>query len=192
MFGKLAAMLGLGLLLTGCVDVNLDVALTGPTTAEASLTQTMGADFYAMLKMNSTPGNNEFCPRGKLTENSDGSATCSVTQAGQLADFNLGTDEAPVSFRSAGPGLVRIAVPTAPIRAELDMGADVDAETKAMLDGFFAKRAITLRFSGLAVTETNMELSADGTAAEIVIPFSDLLDGKIRLPVEYYAVVRAP
>lgn len=191
MLCKLAALTGLALMLTGCVDIELDVALTSPETARASLTQTMSGDFYAMLKMNAPPKDNQFCPKGEFTETDDGGAICAITQEGRFAGLDLGEYETPVHFRSAGPGLVRISVPTAPIRAELDMGEDVDEETRQMLDSILAKRAITLRFSGLAIAETNMELTPDG-AAEIVIPFSDLLDSKRQFPVEYYAVVRAP
>lgn len=191
MLGKLAAMAGLVLMLAGCVDIELDVALTSPETGRISLTQTMGADFYAMLKMDAPPKDGKFCPQGEFSETDDGGAVCTITQQGRFAQLDLGEYETPVHFRSAGLGLVRISVPTAPIRAELDMGEDMDQQTRQMLDGILAKRAVTLRFSGLAIAETNMELTPDG-AAEIVIPFSDLLDPKVRLPVEYYAVVRAP
>lgn len=193
---KLAAMVGLGLMLTGCIDAKVDVELTSPTTARASLTQIMGADFYAMLKMNSGPPGSEeddqFCAKGELTENEDGSATCLVNQEGSFARLDLGEVEAPVHFRSAGPGLVRISVSTTEMKTEVDMGEELDDETKQMLDAFFAKRAITLRFGGLAVTETNMERSADGNSAEMVIPILDLIDGTAVLPDEIYAVVRAP
>ncbi|UXN74250.1 hypothetical protein N8D56_03105 [Devosia sp. A8/3-2] len=39
MLSGLAAILGLGLMLTGCIDAKVDIALTSPTTAQASLTQ---------------------------------------------------------------------------------------------------------------------------------------------------------
>lgn len=195
-FLKLAAMAGLGLMLTGCIDAKVDVELTSATTAKASLTQIMGADFYAMLKMNSGPpgsaDDDRFCTKGQLTENKDGSATCLVTQQGRFATLDLGEVEAPLHFRSAGPGLVRISVSTTEMKTEVDMGEQMNDETRQMLDAFFAKRAITLRFGGLAVTETNMTRSADGNSAEMVIPILDLIDGTAVLPDEIYAVVRAP
>lgn len=197
MLSRLAAILGLGLMLTGCIDAKVDIALTSPTTARASLTQVMAADFYAMLKMNSAQGpagkdEDRFCARGQLTENQDGSATCLVDQEGRFASLDLGEVEAPVHFRSAGRGLVRISVSTKEMKTEVDMGEELDAETKQMLGAFFAKRTITLRFSGLAITETNMKRSPDGSSAEMVIPILDLIDGTAVLPDEIYAVVRAP
>ena len=50
--GKLTLGLLLAGALAGCLDVKVDVALTSTTTAEATVTQTMGADFYAMVKLN--------------------------------------------------------------------------------------------------------------------------------------------
>ncbi|KFC68851.1 hypothetical protein FF80_01806 [Devosia sp. LC5] len=196
LLSRLAAMVGLGLILTGCIDAKVDIALTSPTTARASLTQVMAADFYAMLKMNSGPAGSKdddrFCTSGKLTENQDGSATCLVDQEGRFASLDLGEVEAPVHFRSAGRGLVRISVSTRQMKTEVDMGEELDAETRQMLEAFFAKRTITLRFSGLSVTQTNMKRSPDGSSAEMVIPILDLIDGTAVLPDEIYAVVRAP
>lgn len=49
--GKLAAGLILGGMLSGCVDANLDVALTSDSTASATLTQVMRQDAYTTISL---------------------------------------------------------------------------------------------------------------------------------------------
>jgi hypothetical protein len=56
---------------------------------------------------------------------------------------------------------------------------------KQMFDGHF----VTIRISGKSISDTNMTLNADKTAAEIKIPFLDLINGTAKLPDELYAVV---
>jgi hypothetical protein len=197
--GRLAGVVLLGLSLAGCIDAKVDIAVTSPTTAKAVMTQVMSADFYAMVKLNAQQAgpdaptaDDEFCAKGALSENPDGSATCVVTEEGPFADLNLGTDQKSVTFASAGPGLVRVALPTADMKREIGADEAMDAETQKMVEAFFTGHAITLRFSGLEVTDTNMTLSADRTAAEQIIPFIDLINGTTALPDELYAVVRVP
>ena len=51
--------------------------------------------------------------------------------------------------------------------------------------------AITsVEISGKAISDTNMTLTPDKTAAEIKIPFLDLISGTTKLPDELYAVVQ--
>ena len=68
----------------------------------------------------------------------------------------------------------------------------MDAETRKMVEAFFTGHAITVRFAGAEVTETNMTRTADGKAAEQVIDFLALINGTADLPEELYAVVRVP
>jgi hypothetical protein len=189
-----AAFVALGL--AGCVDVDMDIALTSPTTARAVMTQEMGADFYAMVKMEAESGESEdgaFCEEGVLSENRDGSATCTIEEEGAFAALDLGQDEGGVTFTPAGAGLVRIAMPTSDMMSEL--GADeseLDAQTRAMMEAFFVDRTITVSFSGAEIVETNMDISDDGKSAEKVLPIMDLVNGSADLPDELFAVVRAP
>src|SRR5690606_31814776 len=120
--GTLAATALLAAGLAGCIDVNVEVAITSPTTARATMTQAMGADVYAMMKMSEEESGNSaesFCAEGTLTENADGSATCVLVEEGKFAELDLGQDEGGMSFTEAGPGLVRVALPTADMQAEL-------------------------------------------------------------------------
>ena len=197
--GKLAAMLLLGGALAGCIDADVDVVVTSATTARATMTQTMGAEFYSMLKMDAeqaTDGGeadeDQFCADGQLTENADGTATCLIVEEGVFADLRMGNDEPSVVFAEAGPGLVRVSLPTAAMKAEIGADESLDEETRNMVEAFFAGHSINLRFSGAEVTETNMTLSADKTAAETKIKFLDLIQGTAELPDELFAIVRVP
>jgi len=188
--GKLAATLWLGATLSGCIDATVDVALTSETTAKVTMTQTMGPDFYAMVKQGGAEGGEEFCAEGELTEAADGSATCMVTEEGAFADLNISTDDNSISFTSAGAGLVRVSLPLEDLRGEAGMDEQIDDESRAMMEAFFADNTITIRFSGLEVTESNMTISGDRRAAEAVIPFMELINTDSVLPAEYFAVVR--
>lgn len=196
LIGKLGVMLALGSALAGCIDAKVDIDVISETHAKATITQVMGADFYTMIKQSMAEsvaapgGDGDFCDGGEITENADGSATCIIEEEGPFAALNLGEDAEAVTFTAAGPGLVRVALPTAKMRAEIGADEQMDAETEQMVEAFFTGHAITLVFSGLEVTDTNMKLSDDKTSAERVIPFVDLIKGTVDLPEEIYAVVR--
>ena len=197
--GKLAATLLLGGALAGCIDADVDVVVTSATTAKATMTQTMGAEFYSMVKMDTgqaadgeAANKDEFCADGMLTENADGTATCTIVEEGAFADLKMGNDEPSIVFAAAGPGLVRVSLATAEMKAEIGADEAMDEETRKMVEAFFAGHSISLRFSGAEVTETNMTLSANKTAAETKIKFLDLIQGTAELPDEFFAVVRVP
>ena len=192
---KLAATTLLGAALAGCIDADVDVELLSATTARATITQVMGADFYAMIKMNAEGSKGqsepeEFCATGALTENSDGTATCIIVEEGRFADLTLGAKQEIVQFTPAGRGLVRVSLRTARMKAEIGADEAMDDETRKMVEAFFAGRGATVRFSGLEITDTNMDLSSDGRSAQQKIQFLDLLRGTADLPEEVYAVVR--
>jgi hypothetical protein len=193
--GKLALALILGLGLAGCIDARVDVALTGPDTARASMVQDMGADFYAMVKMSAENGEasgESFCAEGELTENADGSATCTLVEEGPFAQLAATQGEDALRFEPAGAGLVRVSLPTAEMKAELGAGDDMDEQTRQMVEAFFAGHSVIVRFSGAEVVDTNMNLADDRRSAETEIAFLDLINGTANLPDEIYAVVRAP
>lgn len=197
--GRLAGVLLLATGLAGCIDAKVDIQITSPTTAKAVMTQVMGADFYAMVKLNAeqagpnTPAaDDEFCAKGMLTENPDGGATCVITEQGEFAHLTLGNEKKTVTFTAAGPGLVRVALPTADMKREIGADEPMDEETRKMVEAFFTDHALTLHFAGSEITDTNMTLSADKRSAEQIIPFLDLINGTAALPEELYAVVRVP
>ena len=67
---KLAVTLMLGASLAACVDGTVEVTVTGENSARATITQVMGADFYAMVKRSAEQGEavtDDFCGEGELT-----------------------------------------------------------------------------------------------------------------------------
>ena len=193
-WARTALAAGLALGLAGCIDAKVDIEVLSETDARATLTQDMGADFYSMVKMSAEEADeadDAFCAEGTLSENADGSATCVIVEEGPFAELNLGEDgeEPGVTFTRAGPGLVRVALDTSDMAADIGAEEEMDEETRQMMQAFFLGHAITVRIGGGIVTETNMDKAEDG-AAETVIPFLDIINGTVDLPDELYAVVR--
>ena len=190
--GKIAGVLALTIGLAGCVDMTQDILITSDTTAKATVTTTMSADIYPMIKAGAAGDDAEpFCAEegSSLTENADGSATCVMVSEGAFDELKFDEDDSsskPV-FTTNPDGTVRVAVQTKGMIGEL--GAEQDEQTKAMLQQMFQDRYLTLRFGGSEVVETNMDDLGDGYA-EKKMPFLDLINGTIELPEELYAVVR--
>jgi hypothetical protein len=190
--GKIAGVLALTIGLAGCVDMTQDILITSDTTAKATVTTTMSADIYPMIKAGAAGDDAEpFCAEegSSLTENADGSATCVMVSEGAFDELKFDEDDSsskPV-FTTNPDGTVRVAVQTKGMIG--DLGAEQDEQTKAMLQQMFQDRYLTLRFGGSEVVETNMDDLGDGYA-EKKMPFLDLINGTIELPEELYAVVR--
>lgn len=193
-FGKLIATSTLALALTGCIDVEMDVALTSETTARTTTTQIMSAEFYEMVSMEGEEGSDEegFCVEGELTENADGSAICVEVQEGPFADFLDADEEQSMTFNQEGPNLVRVTLPMGGVEAEVGAGEEMDEETRAMMASMFEGRTVTLSVSGVEIVETNMEKSADGKSASIVLDFMDIFDGETGIDGDLFALVRTP
>jgi hypothetical protein len=200
--GQLAGVLVLSIGLAGCIDVTMDVEVLNDTTGKTTTTMVMGADFYAMAKAGmaappaegQTPANDGFCQEegAVLTENADGSATCTMTTEGPLADLlkdNGGADQNDARFEVVSPGVVKVSFPTADMLGD-GMGTEAqDEQTKAMMAALFEGKTITIRVRGKQITESNMAISPDRTSAEMVIPFLDLINGTANLPAELTATV---
>ncbi|MBI4923119.1 MAG: hypothetical protein HY834_15350 [Devosia nanyangense] len=192
LIGRMAGALALSLSLAGCIDMTTDVYVTSATTAKATVTQTMAADIYAMVKAADDSGSSDSKPFCKeegqtLTENENKSGTCVIVSEGVFADLKFDDSGAKPTFTDNGDGTVRVAVTTKDMMGE--MGSQDDPQTAAMMKQMFEGHFLTIRFGGPAVTDTNMTLNDDGTYAEIKIPFLDLLNGTADLPEELYAVV---
>lgn len=190
----LATMLALGL--AGCVDADIDITLTGPTTAVAVTTQSLNADYRVLDRMNTARSANDprrgasFCATGALTDTVDGGATCVLVETGRFPTLTLGSPESLLVFTRIAPDKVRIALALSDLRdALLHAGAP---QTEAVLSAMFAGHSLTLGFAGGAVVSTNMTLSPDGRAARQIVPLHDILAAPGTLPEEYYAIVEAP
>ena len=194
LIGRIAGVVAMTMGLAACVDMTEEIQITSENTAKATMTMVMGADIYAMMKSAdtaSTKPEDKFCAKEgeKLTENSDGSATCVAESEGTFADLKFDEGDSKPTFTVVSPGVVRAAFPTKDMAG--DLGKDnSDPQTAAMMKQMFDGHFITIRISGKAVTDSNMTISADKTSAEIKIPFLDLIEGKANLPEELYAVVQ--
>jgi hypothetical protein len=193
--GRLAGVLALTVGLAGCIDVSMDIKVKSPTEAKATMTQTIGAQFYPMIKASAKDkdaGGDSFCAgedKGTLTENADGSATCVMTSSGAFDELKYDEDDSSSkpTFTANPDGTVRVAVETKGMIG--DLGAEQDEQTKAMMQQMFEGHFLPLRFGGAEVVETNMDDVGDGYA-EKKMAFLDLINGTMELPEELYAVVR--
>ncbi len=194
-FARLAGALALTAGLAGCIDMTAEIEVQSETTGKATTTMVMGADFYPMLKQMADAGGKEakpgdgFCEEAGdvLTETADGGATCTTVKEGELA--SLTADNGPnkdASFTVVSPGVVRVAFKTEGMSSEITEGQD--EQTAAMMKAYFEGHTATIRIKGKKIIETNMTQVGDNTA-ELVIPFTDLLNGTANLPAEVFAVV---
>jgi hypothetical protein len=193
--GRVTGVVALTGMLAGCIDMTAEIDVLSETTGKATTSMTMGAEFYPMIKQMAeaapeADASDGFCVEegDVLTENADGSATCVSVKEGELA--SLSGAEGPsedATFTVVSPGVVRVAFATENMSSQVTEGQDEETAQmmKAYLDGHF----VTIRIKGNKVIETNMTLSGDGKAAEIVIPFLGLIDGTANLPTELFAVV---
>lgn len=191
LIGRIAGALALTLGLAGCIDMTNDIYVTSSTTAKATITSTMGADIYAMVKAGGNQGDDPFCQgEGEtLTENEDGSGTCVAISEGAFADLKFDDSGSKPTIVTQADGTVRIAIPTKDMMG--DLGSETDAQTVAMLQQMFEGRFLTIRFGGAAIVESNMQPAPDSANyVEIKIPFVELLNGTAKLPEELYAVIQ--
>jgi hypothetical protein len=191
---RLAGVLMLSAGLAGCMDVTAEIDVTSETTGKATTIMTVGAEFYPMIKQMAEAGGEDassdaFCQEegDVLTENADGSATCTSVKEGDLTAIT--TADGPnedTTFTVVSPGVVRVSFKTSEMSSQITEGQD--EQTAAMMKTYFDGHNITIRIKGKKIVETNMDTATDG-AAEKVIPFTALFDGTAELPDELFAVV---
>ena len=191
--GRIAGVLAMTMGLAACVDLTEELAVTSDTTAKATMTMQMGADIYTMMKSADTANtkdDDKFCGKEgeTLTENADGSATCVATSEGTFDQLKFDEGDSKPTFTVVSPGVVRVAFPTKDMAG--DLGKDSDPQTAAMMKQMFDGHYVTLRITGRQISESNMTINGDKTAAEMKIAFLDLINGTAKLPDELYAVVQ--
>ncbi|HVX73698.1 MAG TPA: hypothetical protein VHB19_12895 [Devosia sp.] len=191
--GRIAGVLAMTMGLAACVDMTEELAVTSDTTAKATMTMQMGADIYTMMKSADTANtkdDDKFCGKEgeTLTENADGSATCVATSEGTFDQLKFDEGDSKPTFTVVSPGVVRVAFPTKDMAG--DLGKDSDPQTAAMMKQMFDGHYVTLRITGRQISESNMTINGDKTAAEMKIAFLDLINGTAKLPDELYAVVQ--
>ena len=206
LIGRAVGAIALTISLAGCFDMTTDVLVESPTNAKATITETMGADIYAMIKAADASSSADpsassvadtgdtaskpFCKEegSTLTENSDGSVTCTIVSEGTFDALNFNDGGGKPVFTSNADGTVRVAIPTKDMMG--DLGKESDPKTAEMMKQLFDGHFLTIRFGGSEIVDTNLTKTADGKYAEIKIPFTDLLSGTAKLPDELYAVVK--
>lgn len=195
---RLAGILMLSAGLAGCMDVTAEVDVQSETMGKTTTIMTMGADFYPMIKQMAEAGgegadaSDAFCTEegDVLTENADGSGTCTTVKEGELATLTSDDDgpNSDTSFTVVSPGVVRVAFKTSEMSSQITHGEEQDPQTAAMMKTYFEGHTATIRIKGKRITDTNMTKVGDNSA-EVVLGFTELLDGTAKLPAEYFAVV---
>ena len=197
---RLAGILLLSAGLAGCMDVTAEIDVLSETTGKTTTVMTVGSEFYPMIKQmaeaggDNAGGSEAFCKEegDVLTENADGSGTCTSVKEGDLTTLTADGDgpSSDSSITVVSPGVVRVAFKTNEMTSQISEGAggEQDAQTKAMMKTYFEGHTATLRVKGKRITETNMTKVGDN-AAEVVLNFTELLDGTANLPEEFFAVV---
>jgi hypothetical protein len=195
-FAAAVTTLGMAAGLAGCVDATIDLEVESRTAGKATTTLAMNADVYTLVKMNEERADDDprkqepFCADGELNETDDGGADCVFVEEGRFSQLTLGNEPGILDVTYVSPDLVRIALPLSEMQADLQ--TQEDDQSNAVAEAFFSGHSITFRISGGEITDTNMELSEDGSSAEQQVQFMDLINGTGDLPDELFAIVRAP
>lgn len=195
---RLAGIALLSAGLAGCMDVTAEIDVLSETTGKTTTTMTVGAEFYPMIKQmaeaggEGTDASDAFCKEAGdvLTDNADGSGTCTSIKEGDLATLTADDDgpNSDTSFTVVSPGVVRVAFKTNEMTSQITEGGGEDPQAAAMMKTYFEGHTATIRIKGKRITDTNMTKVGDN-AAEVVLSFTELLDGTATLPEEYFAVV---
>ena len=191
--GQLAGVAVLTAGLAGCMDITSEIEILSETNARVTTTTVIAAELYA----DSSGGESTFCKDegASLTENEDGSATCVEVVEGTFAEIQEAGAEASGSgsYEVVSPGIVKVSFSSAELRGEASGGdgeEEADEQTKAMMAAFFDGHSATLRVKGKEILTTNMTVIDDGAAAEVIVPFTDLINGTDGLPETLFATVR--
>lgn len=185
---RAAGALVLTLGLAGCIDVTMEIEVIDEANGRGTTTMVMDREFYDMsIQQSDEP----FCDEDSELTVTETDATCVSVKEGSYADLIDSDDpnEPVPTVVPLGDGTVRVTFPTASLAD--DMAEDeMDAETLAMMQGFFAGKFMTLKASGGEVVDTNMTVADDGMSASLQIPFLDLMTGEADVPDEAYAIIR--
>ena len=195
---RLAGIALLSAGLAGCMDVTAEIDVQSETAGKTTTIMTVGSEFYPMIKQMADAGGegadatDAFCKEegDVLTENADGSGTCTSIKEGDLATLTADDDgpNSDTSFTVVSPGVVRVAFKTNEMTSQITEGGGEDPQAAAMMKTYFEGHTATIRIKGKRITDTNMTKVGDN-AAEVVLSFTELLDGTATLPEEYFAVV---
>lgn len=174
--------------LAGCIDVSMEIQVVDEANGRGVMTMVMDREFYDMSEQQDSES---FCEEdGELTV-TETEATCVTITEGSYEDLIDSADpnEPVPTVVSQGDGTVRVTFPTAALAEDMTED-EMDAETLAMMQGFFEGKFMTLKASGGEVVDSNMTVADDGMSASLEIPFLSLMTGEADVPDEAYAVIR--
>ena len=193
---KATAALVMATGLAGCFDVDMEIKILDADTAAARIESTVSSQLISLADIES--GDAEFCDEGGeiITNDEDETITCIEVHEGSFDEVlpaSSGDDPQP-TIETVAPGRVKVTFPTGSLGEELGGGntEEMDEQMKEMMTQMFAGHALTMRVAGPKIAETNMVLSADGKSAELSVQFTDLIEGKLDLPEDAYAIVQLP
>lgn len=181
--GALALVVGLA----GCIDVSMEIEVLDEETGRGTMTMVMDKQFY---DMSMAQEGESFCEEdGDLTV-SETDATCVMIKEGGFDELIDSPDDEPTpTVVAQGDGTVRVSFPTAALAEDITED-EMDPETMAMMQSFFAGKNFTMKASGGEIVDTNMTIADDGMSASLQIPLLDLMSGDAEVPDEAYAVVK--
>lgn len=188
---KAAASLLVVTALAGCFDMDMEIKVVGKDHAIATIATTVSKELIDIAEVKA--GTSEFCEEGGQVVETDTTITCTETHDGTFAEVFPASDsgEPQPSIAMVGDNQAKIVFPTGTLGSQLS-GDTSDEESMKMMKQMFEGHKLVIRVVGAAIVDTNMVKSEDGTSAELSIPFSDLIEGKLTLPEESYAVVQLP
>lgn len=182
-----AGVAALALALAGCINVDMEIAVTGPDQASASGFVEMDRMFHDMAGEDS-----EFCDEddgGKLVL-TDTAVRCEMNMQGSFAEiFPEDGDEDQPRLTDLGDGTVRVEIPMGGFGDELDSESQ-DPQMLAMLRPMLEGRSIVFRVRGREIVSSNGVISADGRTATLSIPLVSLLDPNTTVPDPFETIVR--
>lgn len=182
-----AGVAALALALAGCINVDMEIAVTGPDQATASGFVEMDRMFHDMAGDDSG-----FCDpdEGGTLVLTDTAVRCEMNMQGTFAELfpEDGDDEQP-RLTDLGNGTVRVEVPMGGFGGELGAESQ-DPQMLAMLRPMFEGRSIVFRVRGREVVSSNGVISADGRVATLSVPLVSLLDPSATVPDPFETIVR--
>lgn len=172
--------------LSGCIDIEMDVTALGPDQARVNGSMTVAR---AMLDMMGGP--EDFCDPEDggeliLTETH---ARCDLLVEGSIADVFPPEDDSAPQMTDLGDGSARVVFLLGDMTADTVEMRD-DPEMAQMFLPMLQGHSVTLRIRGSQILSTNGTLSDDGTTASYSFQLDQLLDKDFSMPETFEAIVR--
>ena len=208
-FGRLAGVLALSAGLAGCIDVDAEVDVLSESTARTTMTMEITSEaskgletFIAGMatQMGATPEQmmeamggqslslEDNCEDGVGSATPDGGSKCVVTTEGTFDELNA-DGEGP-TIEALGGGRVKVTLPIEELKQAGEESGAEQMPDEEIFTQLFENHFITIRVRGHEIVESNMTVAGDKKSAEYKIPSLELMQGKLELDEDLYAIVR--